>query len=66
MERFLKFQDCYIYSMFLNGTPMCPAVNILYEDVLLVVLNIPKLFKRAWNILRIFLTKTKQVTSLLG
>lgn len=47
MERFLKFQDCFIYSMFLNGTPMCPAVNILYEDVLLVVLNIPKLFKRA-------------------
>lgn len=45
---------------------MCPAVNILYEDVLLVVLNIPKLFKRVWNILRIFLTKTKQVTSLLG
>lgn len=45
---------------------MCPAVSILYEDVLLVVLNIPKLFKRAWNILRISLTKTKQVTSLLG
>lgn len=66
MERFLKCQDCFIYYMFLNGTPMCPAVNILYEDVLLVVLNIPKLFKRAWNILRIFLTNTKQVTSLLG
>lgn len=45
---------------------MCPAVNMLYEGVLLVVLNIPKLFKRAWTILRIFLAKTKQVTSLLG
>lgn len=39
---------------------MCPAVSILYEYVLLVVLNMPKLFKRAWNILRYYYLLQRQ------